>query len=78
VQELGAIVDESPYANIAELAVRFVLDEPAVSSVVLGASTAQQVTRNVPMVELPPVPQPLRAELVERFAGRDEEFNTGG
>lgn len=49
----------------AQAALRFVLDDPAVSSVIVGAKTAAQVEENVAASDVPPIDEAER----ERIAG---------
>jgi len=49
----------------AQAALRFVLDDPAISSVIVGAKTAAQVEENVAASDVPPVDEAER----ERIAG---------
>ena len=50
--------------TLVQLALRWLLDQPAVSSVIAGASRPEQVRANAAVAELPP----LSAELHERLA----------
>jgi aryl-alcohol dehydrogenase-like predicted oxidoreductase len=63
VEELRPLVP--PEMTLSELAIRFVLDFPAVSSVIPGARNVRQVEQNVRPAALPPLP----AVLHERLAG---------
>ena len=49
----------------AQAALRFVLDDPAVSSVIVGAKTAEQIEENVGAADVPPIGEAER----ERIAG---------
>jgi len=66
-----------PFQSLAQVAMRFVLDEPHVTSIIPGAKTPEQAQANLDVAALPPLDQSLRQELIERFSGREEEFNTG-
>lgn len=65
-----------PYSSIGEVAVRFVYDNPMVSSVIVGAKTVEQQLANMRIESLPP----LRCELMERlkveYADFTENCNT--
>ena len=52
-QELKALVD--PGTTLAEFALRWVIDQPGVSTVIPGARNAEQVTQNVSADALPPL-----------------------
>jgi aryl-alcohol dehydrogenase-like predicted oxidoreductase len=83
---LAAILDEvvklrdavvsPPYESLAQVALRFVLDEPAVDTVIVGASKALQVQRNMEIASLPPLPSEVRRSLLDSYASRTLEFNT--
>ena len=45
----------TPERTLAQAALRFVLDQPAVSVVIAGAKTAQQVAQNLAASDLPPL-----------------------
>jgi aryl-alcohol dehydrogenase-like predicted oxidoreductase len=55
-RELAALVDDG--STLAQFALRWVLDQPGVSTVIPGARSAEQVSQNVAAAALPP----LRAE----------------
>ena len=50
-----AIREDFPDDNLAELALRFALQHPAVSSVIAGMRNPRQVEMNVPVADLPPL-----------------------
>ena len=54
VDELRTVLPDN--ASMAQSAVRWVLDHPAVSTVIPGASRTEQVTSNCAVSELPPLP----------------------
>lgn len=76
--EVGARTVAAPYPSLAQVAVRFVLDEPRVASIAAGARTPAQIAGSAAAASLPPLPPGLRSELAARYGGRGEEFNTGG
>ena len=51
----------------AQAALRFVLDDPAVSSVVVGAKTVEQVEENVGAADTPPIDEAERARVAGVF-----------
>jgi aryl-alcohol dehydrogenase-like predicted oxidoreductase len=77
VQDLKEWAVTPPYQTLAEVAIRFALDQQGVSSVVLGAKSSAQVTANVQAASLTSLPLDVRKRLIDTFIGRDEEFNTG-
>jgi aryl-alcohol dehydrogenase-like predicted oxidoreductase len=52
-RELGALVDEG--ATLAQFALRWVIDQPGVSTVIPGARNPEQVAGNVAAADLPPL-----------------------
>jgi aryl-alcohol dehydrogenase-like predicted oxidoreductase len=53
--ELKALLD--PGVTLAQFALRWVIDQPGVSTVIPGARNAEQVTQNVSAAALPPLRQ---------------------
>ena len=53
--------------SMAQLALRFILDHPAVTVVIPGASRPQQVADNAAASGLPPLPQALHQRLARYF-----------
>jgi len=53
--------------TLAQAALRFVLDDPSVSSVVVGAKTAAQVEENAGAADVPPIDDDERAQVVGVF-----------
>lgn len=62
--ELYALVDDTGY-SITEMALRFVLSNPAVSCTLMGARSAREVEQNVEAVEKGPLPPEILARLDE-------------
>jgi aryl-alcohol dehydrogenase-like predicted oxidoreductase len=52
--------------SLAEAAQRWILDHPAVTTVITGASRPQQVSANAAVSALPPLPQELH-DALQRF-----------
>jgi aryl-alcohol dehydrogenase-like predicted oxidoreductase len=77
VQELKSWAVLPPYEDLTQVAIRFVLDTPGVSSVVVGARTPQQIIESAKVSKLPPLPEALGTQLIETYRGRDDRFNTG-
>ncbi|MCB0135536.1 MAG: aldo/keto reductase, partial [Caldilineaceae bacterium] len=64
----------APERTLAQAALRFVLDQPAVSVVIAGAKTAQQVAQNLAASDLPPLTADERAA-VAFLAPQPNEFD---
>ena len=52
-RELSALVD--PGSTLAQFALRWVIDQPGVSTVIPGARNVEQVSQNVASAALPPL-----------------------
>jgi len=76
VQELEQWAVVSPYTTLAQVAIRFALDQEGVSSVVVGARTAQQIKKSIEAASLPPLGQELRERLISTYSDCTAEFNT--
>lgn len=53
--------------SLADFSLRWILDHPAVSSVIAGCSRPQQVEANARVTDLPPLPDDVHAELKEFY-----------
>lgn len=62
VAELKEMLPEG--MDMAQMAQRWILDHEAVSTIIPGASKAQQIERNAAISALPPLPEALHRELV--------------
>lgn len=58
--------------SMAQMAMRWILDQPAVTTVIAGASRPQQVRENAAVSDLPPLPAPLHDKLAELYSTRVE------
>ncbi len=76
-QELAEMVPFDEYGSLVRFAVRFAIDPPAVSSVVVGARNPGQINQTASVSELPPVPSGVRETLASRYRDQGERFNTG-
>ena len=63
--ELKAFVPEG--MTLAQMAVRWILDHPAVTVVIPGAKNPEQAAANAAMSDLPPLPPDLHARLREFY-----------
>jgi aryl-alcohol dehydrogenase-like predicted oxidoreductase len=71
-EQVGNLAVRMPYQSVAQVALRFVLDEPGVTVAIPGAKHPDQVQAHLAAAELQPLPGAVREELVSRF--RDHEF----
>ncbi len=55
--------------SVAEMAVAFVRDLPGITSVVIGAETAEQIRADIELMDCPPLSQALRDEIMSEFSG---------
>jgi aryl-alcohol dehydrogenase-like predicted oxidoreductase len=58
--------------SMAQMAMRWLLDQPAVSTVIAGASRPAQVAENAAVSDLPPLSAELHARLAEFYRSRVE------
>ena len=64
VELAQAIKDKTPEGySTAQMAMRWILDQPAITSIIPGASRAEQAKENAKVSGLPPLPQSLHDEL---------------
>lgn len=63
--------------TMAQMSIRWILDFPAVTTVIPGASSVAQVESNVSASDLPPLPKELHALLGEFYAQNVKEFIRG-
>lgn len=63
--------------TMAEFALRWILDHPAVSTIIPGARNADQVSRNLRPAELPELPAELHARLAAFYAAEVAEHIRG-
>ncbi|MDQ2077179.1 aldo/keto reductase [Marinimicrobium sp. ABcell2] len=75
VRELNDKVPEG--YTMAQMAMRWLLDQDAVSTIIPGASSAAQVRENVRVSELAPLPESLHNELYEFYQQRVKEHIRG-
>ena len=54
--------------SMAQMALRWILDQPAVSTVVTGASRPDQVTENAAVSDLPPLSQAVHAKMADFYS----------
>jgi aryl-alcohol dehydrogenase-like predicted oxidoreductase len=66
-----------PYPGLTQFVLRYVLDEPRLTSMLVGGKNAQQVRQQMKAVELPPLPEAQRAALRTYYSGFEELLNPG-
>lgn len=75
--EIQKLIEGSPCKNTIEAAIRFALQPPAVSSLVIGGRTPAQIQQILDDAEAGLLPAEFTALLREKYAGRDSLFNIG-
>jgi len=63
---------------MSQFALRWILDHPAISSVIAGVSRAEQLDDNVAAASRPPIPEALDDRLWEFYSGRVRPTVRGG
>ena len=63
--------------SLAQMAMRWILDHPAVTSVITGASRPEQVTENASVSALEPLPESLHQALSDFYFGQVREHIRG-
>jgi len=76
VENIEEITIKQPLTNITEVALRFVLDNPYITSIIPGAKNAEQVKKNMMGGSLPLLDDDIRNELIERYYDSSDRFNT--
>jgi aryl-alcohol dehydrogenase-like predicted oxidoreductase len=56
-----------PGMTTAQMALRWILDQPAVTTVIAGATRPEQVVENASASDLPPLPQELHRQLADYY-----------
>jgi aryl-alcohol dehydrogenase-like predicted oxidoreductase len=77
VQDLSYWAIEEPYKTLSQVALRFVLDQVGVSSLVVGARTKSQIEEIITVADMPPLSSTVRERITTQFSGGDAAFNTG-
>lgn len=63
VDRVGRIREDFPDQNLAQLALRFALQHPGVSTVIAGIRNPRQAGLNIPVADLPPLPDETMQKL---------------
>ncbi len=77
VADFKAMAIARAYPSCLLAALRFALDTPHVSSVLVGAKSVRQLKSNLDALQLPPMDHHFREMLVERFAGKEAIVSLG-
>lgn len=77
VDSLNSTPLPSGYSKLSEVAIRFAVDEPGVSTVILGAKNPQQMEANIRVSELPDLEADYRDMLYEKYCDKTDELNIG-
>ncbi len=75
VNELKEFAASRQIENLNHLSIQFALRPKAVSTVILGGKTEQQVMENLDTLQSPPLDADLLEQLAELYGGRTSEFN---
>ena len=74
-RDIGTLVN-APYENIPQMATKFTLANPSVSTLILGARNSDQVIRNMKTEILPPLPEETLNVLKQTYGYITERCNT--
>jgi len=76
VSEMEKVAVRPPYENLAQVAIRFALAPAGVTSVIVGARSAEQVKRNMAVEALPPIDNDIMERLKQDYMDVGEICNT--
>jgi aryl-alcohol dehydrogenase-like predicted oxidoreductase len=65
-----------PFESLAHAAIRFVLEEKGIASVILGAKKQDQASENMRAALYPDFPKEMRRKIIELFGDKTDDFNT--
>jgi len=74
-RDIGKLVN-APYENIPQIATKFTLTNPGISTLILGARNSDQVIRNMKTEILPPLPEETLNVLKQTYGYITERCNT--
>jgi aryl-alcohol dehydrogenase-like predicted oxidoreductase len=77
VEDLTEIASQARGIDVRTLALQFVLAEPHVSSVVVGAVSPKQVIENLEASRMPLLDPTLRTQLIRSYGNANARMNTG-
>ena len=76
VEHVRKLLGNAPQSiDLVSAAIRFAMDEPGIDTVILGAKNAHQSEQTFRIDQFPPLPEPIRQQLIETFAGQDALCN---
>lgn len=75
VAEMESYAVRSPYSSMAEVAIRFTMEPKSISSVIVGAKSADQLRLNMAVASMPPLDADVIERLKRDFAGMTDTFN---
>ncbi|MFP4224672.1 MAG: aldo/keto reductase [Phycisphaeraceae bacterium] len=73
--QIKSFAVKPPYETLAQVSMRFALEEPGVTSIIPGAKNEKQAKANVAIADLPPLPEDVRKRLVREYAGKEAMVN---
>jgi len=76
VSEIKSYAVRPPYENMAQVAIRFAMEPPAVTSVIVGARSAEQVRRNIAVESLPPLDSDVVDRIKREYGDKTLLFNS--
>jgi aryl-alcohol dehydrogenase-like predicted oxidoreductase len=76
VKDVEKLTIKPPFNSVAQVAIRFALDNPLITSIIPGARNAEQVKKNMEIRELPALSEDIRDELKKRYYHSYEHFNS--
>lgn len=74
-EEISGFAVNAPYTTLAQVAMRFSLSTPGVSTIVMGAQNPDEVRWNLDSLSLPPLTPELVHDLRSRYEGITERSN---
>jgi aryl-alcohol dehydrogenase-like predicted oxidoreductase len=72
---LEEVAVKPPFEELSQVAIRFALDQPGLSTLIVGAKSPAQVEENMAAAELPPLDQAFRQRLVRLYEPLNDFFN---
>ncbi len=75
VQEIESFAVKPPYESLAQVAIKFALDRPEVSTCIPGARNAEQMNKNMKIAQLPPLDEDVIKKLYENYKDMTDAVN---
>lgn len=76
VNELQKILVEPPYETLGQVALKFAISDPRISSLIVGAVNKDMVYSNINPIWMPPLSHEVLSE-IKRFKDKTELYNLG-